>query len=114
MTFASDLQTQSRTAPLTYIFYASAATFTSGLCSKYPRICNYPLMSNLEVSLELDTSSDRVYFNLYLAAWNNQWFGMGMGEMDTQNSAVMFTNTPSPISSLIKEVALHNHIPSPA
>eukprot|EP01084_Bolivina_argentea_P026624 49529_1 len=44
MTFASDLQTQSLPAPLTYIFYASTkSSFTSSSCTRFPRICQYPL-----------------------------------------------------------------------
>eukprot|EP01084_Bolivina_argentea_P047110 86789_1 len=119
MTFANDLQTQSGTAPLTYIFYASADTFTDSSCTRYPRICKYPLITGgnqwLDVSLELDTLGDKIYFDITL--WNNsiQWFGVGLGPMDTKGYGIMATNTPAPIGGLVKEFVLNSHTnPSPA
>eukprot|EP01084_Bolivina_argentea_P150721 263183_1 len=118
MTFASDLQTQSLPTPLTYIFYASTkSTFIDNDCTRFPRICKYPLTSELHASIQLDTSADKIYIDHVM--WGVfQWWGVGMGPMGGKGYAIMTTsNAAPPILPGIwaKEFILANHTsPSPA
>eukprot|EP01084_Bolivina_argentea_P150724 263188_1 len=115
MTFASDLQTQSLPTPLTYIFYASTkSTFIDNDCTRFPRICKYPLTSELHASIQLDTSADRVYFDHTI--WGGftipQWWGVGIGPMGGKSYAIMYTLTPAPVGGSIKEFILESHTPT--